>query len=185
MCILFSFLMNAGCQSSRAASLIGFYSMEWRIQSLRAVQCQANSLCWSHIPLIYLKLPKLKNSITRAEPWMYLEVSTNILHRISSAFRSCVNFSKLRSLAKNTPPTGRVSEGNKKLQKCPAHNNCQARVQVPNPLSQQAPNPDPKVRLSLKNPKTQFFRLGWHNNHMGHHPTPPHPTTFKHEGVLR
>ena len=44
---------------------------------------------------------------------------------ISSAFRSCVNFSKLRSLAKNTPPTGRVSEGNKKLQKCPAHNNNQ------------------------------------------------------------
>ena len=125
MCILFSFLMNAGCQSSRAASLIGFYSMEWRIQSLRAVQCQANSLCWSHIPLIYLKLQKLKNSITRAEPWMYLEVSTNILHRISSPFRSCVNFSKLRSLAKNTPPTERVSEGNKKLQKCPAHNNNQ------------------------------------------------------------
>ena len=38
--------------------------------------------------------------------------------------------------------------------------NCQARVQVPNPLSQQAPNPDPKVRPSLKNPKTQFFGLG-------------------------
>ena len=34
--------------------------------------------------------------------------------------------------------------------------NCQARVQVPNPLSQQAPNPDSKVSLSLKNPKTQF-----------------------------
>ena len=34
------------------------------------------------------------------------------------------------------------------------------RVQVPNPLSQQAPNPDPKVRPSLKNPKTQFFGLG-------------------------
>ena len=58
--------------------------------------------------------------------------------------------------------------------------NCQARVQVPNPLSRQAPNPDPKVRPSLKNPKTQFFGLGWHNNLMGHHPTP----TFKHEGVL-
>ena len=51
--------------------------------------------------------------------------------------------------------------------------NCQARVQVPNPLSEQAPNPDPKVRPSLKNPKTQFFGLGWHNNHMDHHP--PHP----------
>ena len=38
--------------------------------------------------------------------------------------------------------------------------NRQARVQVPNPLSQQAPNPDPKVRPSLKNPKTQFFGLG-------------------------
>ena len=37
---------------------------------------------------------------------------------------------------------------------------CQARVQVPNPLSQQAPNPDPKVRPSLKSPKTQFFGLG-------------------------
>ena len=42
---------------------------------------------------------------------------------------------------------------------------CQARVQVPNTLSQQAPNPDRKVRPSLKNPKTQFFGLGWHNNH--------------------
>ena len=42
---------------------------------------------------------------------------------------------------------------------------CQAQVQVPNPLSQQAPNSDPKVRPSLKNPKTQFFGLGWHNNH--------------------
>ena len=38
--------------------------------------------------------------------------------------------------------------------------NCQARVQVPNPQSQQAPNPDSKVRPSLKNPKTQFFGLG-------------------------
>ena len=37
---------------------------------------------------------------------------------------------------------------------------CQARVQVPNPLSHQAPNPDPKVRPSLKNPKTKFFGLG-------------------------
>ena len=37
---------------------------------------------------------------------------------------------------------------------------CQARVQVPNPLSQQVPNPDSKVRPSLKNPKTQFFGLG-------------------------
>ena len=51
--------------------------------------------------------------------------------------------------------------------------NCQALVQVPNPLSQQAQNPDPKVRPSLKNPKTQFFGLGWHNDHMGH--PPPHP----------
>ena len=43
----------------------------------------------------------------------------------------------------------------------PVHTyNCQARVQVPNPLSQQAPNPDSKVRPSLKNPKTQFFGLG-------------------------
>ena len=55
--------------------------------------------------------------------------------------------------------------------------NCQARVQVPNPLSQQAPNPDPKVRPSLKNPKTQFFGLGWHNNHMGH---PPHSRLLTH-----
>ncbi len=38
--------------------------------------------------------------------------------------------------------------------------NCQAQVQVSNPLSQQAPNPDSKVRPSLKNPKTQFFGLG-------------------------
>ena len=38
--------------------------------------------------------------------------------------------------------------------------NCQARVQVPNPLSQQAPNPNSKVGPSLKNPKTQFFGLG-------------------------
>ena len=38
--------------------------------------------------------------------------------------------------------------------------NCQARVQVPNPVSQQAPNPDSKVRPSLKNPKTKFFGLG-------------------------
>ena len=59
----------------------------------------------------------------------------------------------------------------------------QARVQVPNPLSQQAPNPDSKVRPSLKNPKTQFFGLGGHNNHMGNPPPPP-PLTFKHEGVL-
>ena len=36
---------------------------------------------------------------------------------------------------------------------------CQAQVQVPNPLSQQAPNPDPKVRPSLKKPKTQFYGL--------------------------
>ena len=43
---------------------------------------------------------------------------------------------------------------------------CQARVQVPNPLFQQAPNPEPKVRPSLKNPKTQFFGLGWPNNHL-------------------
>ena len=69
------------------------------------------------------KVEKQHNS--PAELWMYLEVSTNILHRLSSTFRSCVNFSKLRSLAKNTPPTGRVSEGNKNLQKCPAHNNNQ------------------------------------------------------------
>ena len=40
---------------------------------------------------------------------------------------------------------------------------CQARVLVSNPLSQ---HPDPKVRPSLKNPNTQFFGLGWHNNHM-------------------
>ena len=38
--------------------------------------------------------------------------------------------------------------------------NSPALVQVPNPLSQQAQNPDPKVRPSLKNPKTQFFGLG-------------------------
>ena len=37
------------------------------------------------------------------------------------------------------------------------HKYCQARVQVPNPLSQQAPNPDPKVRPSLN--KTKYFRL--------------------------
>ena len=40
------------------------------------------------------------------------------------------------------------------------YRNCQARVQVPNPLSQQVQNPDSKVRPSLKNPKTQFFGLG-------------------------
>ena len=40
------------------------------------------------------------------------------------------------------------------------NSNCQARVQVPNPLSQQVQNPDSKVRPSLKNPKTQFFGLG-------------------------
>ena len=40
------------------------------------------------------------------------------------------------------------------------HIYCQARVQVPNPLSQQAPNPESKVRPSLKYPKTQFFGLG-------------------------
>ena len=34
------------------------------------------------------------------------------------------------------------------------HANLQARVQVPNPPSQQAPNPDPKIRPSLKNEKT-------------------------------
>ena len=38
--------------------------------------------------------------------------------------------------------------------------NSPALVQVPNPLSQQAQNPDPKVRPSLKKPKTQFFGLG-------------------------
>ena len=37
---------------------------------------------------------------------------------------------------------------------------CQAQVQVPNALSQQALNPDSKVRPSLKNPKTKFFGLG-------------------------
>ena len=37
---------------------------------------------------------------------------------------------------------------------------CQAQVQVPNPLSHQAPNPDSKVRPSLKNPKPEFFGLG-------------------------
>ena len=57
--------------------------------------------------------------------------------------------------------------------------NCQARGQVPNPLSQQAPNPDSKVRPSIKNPKTQFYGLGCHNNCIG--PTPPHhpPLTFR------
>ena len=65
-----------------------------------------------------------------------------------------------------TPPSGGV--------KCGIY--CQARVQVPNPKSQQAPNPDSKVRPSLNNPKTQFFGLGWHKNHMGHPPHhPPHP----------
>ena len=38
--------------------------------------------------------------------------------------------------------------------------NFQAQVQVPNPLSQQDPNPDPKSRPSLRIGKTQFFRLG-------------------------
>ena len=37
---------------------------------------------------------------------------------------------------------------------------CQARVQVPNPLYQQAPNPDHKFRPSLNNPKIQLFGLG-------------------------
>ena len=52
-------------------------------------------------------------------------------------------------------------------------NNCQAQVQVPNPLSQQAPNPDPKFGLSLKNPKKNIWTgadtiIIW--------ATPPHPT---------
>ena len=84
---------------------------------------------------------------------------------------------------------------------------CQARVQVPNPLSQKAPNSGPKVRPSLKNPKTQFFGLGWHNNHKSvitsssgcitssskvynlllrvYNLLLRPPTTFKHEGVLQ
>ena len=37
---------------------------------------------------------------------------------------------------------------------------CQALVQVPNPLSQQAPNPDPKVRQSLKKPKNPILWTG-------------------------
>ena len=54
--------------------------------------------------------------------------------------------------------------------------NCQALVQVPNPLSQQAPNPDPKVRQSLKKPKNPILWTGadtiitWAT-----HPTPPTP----------
>ena len=44
--------------------------------------------------------------------------------------------------------------------KLPFKLNCQAQVQVPNPLSQQAPNPDPKFRSSLKSPKTQLLELG-------------------------
>ena len=36
--------------------------------------------------------------------------------------------------------------------------NCRARVQVPNPLTQQAPTPDPKFRQSLK--KQKLFGLG-------------------------
>ena len=34
---------------------------------------------------------------------------------------------------------------------------CQARVQVPIPLSQQAPNPDPKVQTKSKRPKNPFI----------------------------
>ena len=53
-------------------------------------------------------------------------------------------------------------------------------------------------KLSSPGPKSQSPKsqsqdqrdLGWHNNHIGHHPTPPHhpttpPITFKHEGVLQ
>ncbi len=36
--------------------------------------------------------------------------------------------------------------------------NCRARVKVPNPLTQQAPTPDPKFRQSLK--KQKLFGLG-------------------------
>ena len=35
-----------------------------------------------------------------------------------------------------------------------------AQVQVPNLLSKQARNPDPKIRQSLKTPKIQLFGLG-------------------------
>ena len=60
---------------------------------------------------------------------------------------------------------------------------CQALVQVPNPLSQQAPNPDPKVRTSLKTQEPNS--LDWADTIItwaSHHPTTP-PTTFKHEGA--
>ena len=37
---------------------------------------------------------------------------------------------------------------------------CQAQVQVPNPLSQRAPNPDPKVSPSLKKPQNPILWTG-------------------------
>ena len=40
--------------------------------------------------------------------------------------------------------------------KCVIQLYCQARVQVPNPLSQQAPNPDPEVRPSLNKHFEEF-----------------------------
>ena len=60
-------------------------------------------------------------------------------------------------------------------------NCCQARVQVPNPLSQQAPNPDSKVRPSLKTQKPNS--LDWADTII----TWPPPTTpkFLPERVLR
>ena len=57
---------------------------------------------------------------------------------------------------------------------------CQARVQVPNPLSQQAPNPDPKVRPSLKKTQNPILWTGADTIITWATTTPP-PITFKHE----
>ena len=56
------------------------------------------------------------------------------------------------------------------------YNFCQARVQVPNPLSKQAPNPDSKVSLSLKNPKNPILWTGADTIITWATTTPPHPT---------
>ena len=56
-----------------------------------------------------------------------------------------------------------------------SHFYCQALVQVPNPLSQQAPNPDPKVRPSLDTQKPNS--LDWADTIITWATTtpPPHP----------
>ena len=67
-------------------------------------------------------------------------------------------------------------------------NNCQARVQVPNPLSQQAPNPDPGVQTKSEKSENPMFWTGADTiitcatHHIADCSFPP--PTFNHEGVL-